>query len=111
LPARFAGLVAVLFGLATLSYTRHPEGFLDYLAGRFELAMARRHGHRFGPGTAGGRSQEGAAGTGVRAASGETTGTGVRAASGEAAPGVVGEPPGVVGPGVAGPGVLGESPA
>ncbi len=34
LPSRYAGLVAVLFGLATLSYTRHPEGFLDYLAGR-----------------------------------------------------------------------------
>jgi len=34
LPTRFAGLVAVLFGLATLSYTRHPEGFLDVLSGK-----------------------------------------------------------------------------
>ncbi len=48
LPSRFAGLVAVLFGLATLSYTRHPEGFLDYLGGRTRHAMARRR-----PGPAG----------------------------------------------------------
>ena len=39
LPSRFAGLVAVLFGLATLSYTRHPEGFLDFLSGRAQLAV------------------------------------------------------------------------
>jgi len=41
LPSRFAGLVAVLFGLATLSYTRHPEGFLDYLGARTQHALAR----------------------------------------------------------------------
>ena len=41
LPTRFAGLVAVLFGLATLSYTRHPEGFLDYLSGRAQAAAGR----------------------------------------------------------------------
>jgi len=42
LPGRFAGLVAVLFGLATLSYTRHPEGFLDYLGARTQQVVARR---------------------------------------------------------------------
>ena len=34
--------MAVLFGLATLSYTRHPEGFLDFLGGRVQAAVARR---------------------------------------------------------------------
>ncbi len=42
LPSRYAGLVAVLFGLATLSYTRHPEGFLDYLGSRL-LGFIGRH--------------------------------------------------------------------
>lgn len=42
LPSRYAGLVAVLFGLATLSYTRHPEGFLDFLGSRL-LAFIGRH--------------------------------------------------------------------
>ncbi len=42
LPSRYAGLVAVIFGLATLSYTRHPEGFVDYLGGR-TLAFIGRH--------------------------------------------------------------------
>ena len=42
LPGRFAGLVAVLFGLATLSYTRHPEGFLVYLGARTQQVVARR---------------------------------------------------------------------
>ena len=41
LPSRYAGLVAVLFGLATLSYTRHPEGFLDYLGNRTLTFIAR----------------------------------------------------------------------
>ncbi len=40
LPTRFAGLVAVLFGLATLSYTRHPEGFLDVLSGKAQGLIA-----------------------------------------------------------------------
>ena len=44
LPTRFAGLVAVLFGLATLSYTRHPEGFLDVLSGRAQLVHRRAAG-------------------------------------------------------------------
>ncbi len=48
LPSRFAGLVAVLFGLATLSYTRHPEGFLDYLGGRTDSVVARYHLRRSG---------------------------------------------------------------
>jgi len=48
LPSRFAGLVAVLFGLATLSYTRHPEGFLDYLGSRTQRAIARRRVDRGG---------------------------------------------------------------
>jgi branched-chain amino acid transport system permease protein len=34
LPSRYAGLVAVIFGLATLSYTRHPEGFVDFLGSK-----------------------------------------------------------------------------
>jgi ABC-type branched-subunit amino acid transport system permease subunit len=42
LPSRYAGLVAVLFGLATLSYTRHPEGFVDYLGSRFLTLFGRR---------------------------------------------------------------------
>ncbi len=42
LPSRYAGLVAVLFGLATLSYTRHPEGFVDFMGGRL-LALFGRH--------------------------------------------------------------------
>ncbi len=46
LPARFAGLVAVLFGLATLSYTRHPEGFLDVLGGRAERVIERARNRR-----------------------------------------------------------------
>ena len=41
LPSRYAGLLAVLFGLATLSYTRHPEGFVDYLGGRLLSVMSR----------------------------------------------------------------------
>ncbi len=52
LPSRFAGLVAVLFGLATLSYTRHPEGFLDFLSGRVQTAIADRRSHRLGDGPA-----------------------------------------------------------
>ena len=50
LPSRFAGLVAVLFGLATLSYTRHPEGFLDYLSGRVQVALAGRRDRHAGDG-------------------------------------------------------------
>ena len=50
LPSRFAGLVAVLFGLATLSYTRHPEGFLDYVGARTQDAIARRRAARSGAG-------------------------------------------------------------
>jgi branched-subunit amino acid ABC-type transport system permease component len=46
LPARFAGLVAVLFGLAALSYTRHPEGFLDVLGGRVERVIERSRNSR-----------------------------------------------------------------
>jgi len=46
LPSRFAGLVAILFGLATLSYTRHPEGFLDYLGARVQNAIAHRRAGR-----------------------------------------------------------------
>jgi branched-chain amino acid transport system permease protein len=42
LPSRYAGLVAVLFGLATLSYTRHPEGVVDYLGSRFLSLFGRR---------------------------------------------------------------------
>jgi ABC-type branched-subunit amino acid transport system permease subunit len=48
LPSRYAGLVAVLFGLATLSYTRHPEGFLDFLSGRVQASIADRRGRRLG---------------------------------------------------------------
>jgi len=51
LPSRFAGLVAILFGLATLSYTRHPEGLLDYLGARIQQAIARRREGRLGDGT------------------------------------------------------------
>lgn len=43
LPSRYAGLLAVLFGLATLSYTRHPEGVVDYLGGRL-LGLSGRIG-------------------------------------------------------------------
>jgi branched-chain amino acid transport system permease protein len=46
LPTRFAGLVAVLFGLATLSYTRHPEGFLDVLSGKAQGLIADRRSRR-----------------------------------------------------------------
>lgn len=46
LPPRFAGLVAVLFGLATLSYTRHPEGFLDVVSGRAQRLIAERRTRR-----------------------------------------------------------------
>jgi branched-subunit amino acid ABC-type transport system permease component len=61
LPSRFAGLVAVLFGLATLSYTRHPEGILDYLGTKVvALTGRRRHAdvgerrpRREGPGPGG----------------------------------------------------------
>jgi branched-subunit amino acid ABC-type transport system permease component len=56
LPTRFAGLVAVLFGLATLSYTRHPEGFLDVLSGRAQRLLAERRDARLrggSPGTGG----------------------------------------------------------
>ena len=41
---------AVLFGLATLSYTRHPEGFLDYVGARTQDAIARRRAARSGAG-------------------------------------------------------------
>jgi branched-subunit amino acid ABC-type transport system permease component len=41
LPARYSGLLAVLFGLATLSYTRHPEGVVDYLGGRLQRLLGR----------------------------------------------------------------------
>ncbi|MDA8342788.1 MAG: ABC transporter permease [Actinomycetota bacterium] len=50
LPTRYAGLVAVLFGLATLSYTRHPEGIVDFLAGRFSELWARLLGALRTPG-------------------------------------------------------------
>jgi hypothetical protein len=50
LPSRFAGLVAILFGLATLSYTRHPEGFLDFLGARVQQAIARRRTRHLGSG-------------------------------------------------------------
>jgi branched-subunit amino acid ABC-type transport system permease component len=46
LPARFAGLVAVLFGLAALSYTRHPEGVLDVLGGRVDRLFGRSRARR-----------------------------------------------------------------
>ena len=46
LPTRFAGLVAVLFGLATLSYTRHPEGFLDVLSGKAQGLIGDRRSRR-----------------------------------------------------------------
>jgi branched-chain amino acid transport system permease protein len=41
LPSRYAGLVAVIFGLATLSYTRHPEGFVDFLGSKLLTLIAR----------------------------------------------------------------------
>ena len=44
LPARYAGLLAVLFGLATLSYTRHPEGVVDYLGNRLVGLVGRLTG-------------------------------------------------------------------
>ena len=50
LPTRFAGLVAVLFGLATLSYTRHPEGFLDVLSGQAQRLIAEWRSRRLGSG-------------------------------------------------------------
>jgi branched-subunit amino acid ABC-type transport system permease component len=53
LPTRFAGLVAVLFGLATLSYTRHPEGFLDVLSGRVQSVVAERRARRLPGGPTG----------------------------------------------------------
>jgi len=42
LPSRYAGVVAVVFGLATLSYTRHPEGIVDYLGGRTVDVLRRK---------------------------------------------------------------------
>ena len=45
-------LASVLFGLATLSYTRHPEGFLDFLSGRVQTAITDRRSHRLGDGPA-----------------------------------------------------------
>jgi len=51
LPTRYAGLVAVLFGLATLSYTRHPEGFLDVLSGRAQMFIAEQRARRVRPGS------------------------------------------------------------
>jgi branched-subunit amino acid ABC-type transport system permease component len=54
LPSRFAGLVAVLFGLATLSYTRHPEGFLDYLGARTQRLVTRHRWRRTAAGGSGG---------------------------------------------------------
>lgn len=51
LPTRFAGLVAVLFGLATLSYTRHPEGFLDVLSGRAQRLIAEWRSRHLGRGS------------------------------------------------------------
>jgi hypothetical protein len=57
LPSRYAGLVAVIFGLATLSYTRHPEGFVDYLGGRFLALIGRnRRAARFLGGEEGDRA-------------------------------------------------------
>jgi branched-chain amino acid transport system permease protein len=53
LPSRYAGLVAVLFGLATLSYTRHPEGFLDYLGARTQAAIAHRRARQMDGGLLG----------------------------------------------------------
>ena len=41
LPARYSGLLAVLFGLATLSYTRHPEGVVDYLGAKLLRVVGR----------------------------------------------------------------------
>ncbi len=68
LPSRFAGLVAVLFGLATLSYTRHPEGFLDYLAARTQQAIARRRAGRIGARTPTAGPGEGGVSSGVAGA-------------------------------------------
>jgi ABC-type branched-subunit amino acid transport system permease subunit len=56
LPTRFAGLVAVSFGLATLSYTRHPEGFLDVLSGKVRLLIADRRWRRLENGRADGEA-------------------------------------------------------
>ena len=41
-PARFSGILPVVFGLATLSYTRHPEGVVDFLGGGVLRFLARR---------------------------------------------------------------------
>lgn len=46
LPARYSGLLAVLFGLATLSYTRHPEGVVDYLGARLLRMVGRANRRR-----------------------------------------------------------------
>ncbi|HEY5108309.1 MAG TPA: ABC transporter permease [Acidimicrobiales bacterium] len=62
LPTRFAGLVAVLFGLATLSYTRHPEGFLDVLSGKAQGLIADRRSRRLGGGSSGTAAPPSAAG-------------------------------------------------
>ncbi len=62
MPTRFAGLVAVLFGLATLSYTRHPEGFLDFLSGRVQAAIAERRTRRLGGRAAARWTRDGGAG-------------------------------------------------
>ncbi len=43
-PARFSGLLPVVFGLATLSYTRHPEGVVDFLGGGVLRVLGRRRG-------------------------------------------------------------------
>ena len=86
LPTRYAGLVAVLFGLATLSYTRHPEGFLDVLSGRAQLLIADRRSRRL-------RSGPSDSGTGPEPGDGHTRRSGGAGRS----VGGVGEPDPVVG--------------
>jgi branched-chain amino acid transport system permease protein len=56
LPSRYAGLVAVIFGLATLSYTRHPEGFVDFLGSKALAFIGRNQtvARLLGRGEAGG---------------------------------------------------------
>jgi branched-subunit amino acid ABC-type transport system permease component len=66
LPSRYAGLVAVIFGLATLSYTRHPEGVVDYLGGRL-LRLSGRLGSARPTGGAGSPDDAGPTGGGGQA--------------------------------------------
>jgi branched-subunit amino acid ABC-type transport system permease component len=73
-PPRFSGLLPVVFGLATLSYTRHPEGIVDFLGGGVLRALGRRRqgaagaGGGDGPGAGPGPADRSSARTAARSA-------------------------------------------